>query len=85
MNQDKFESFSKAYREKLVEVVAAKPDQFFYTPAEASIVADKMLKAISEEPLMVNYNGEGFKRACKALGIKNTRKAIFEYLGIEKK
>lgn len=85
MNQDNFESFSKAYREKLTEAVVAKPNHFFYSPGDASTVADKMLKAIVTNPLMVNYGGEGFKRTCKALGIKNTRKAIFEYLGIEKK
>lgn len=54
------------------------------TAAEgATMTANKMLAGIASSPMGVNYGGNGFKNACKTLEIKNTRKAIFEYLEIK--
>lgn len=83
MNTEHFEKFSKAYSEGLAAANKAEPENYFYKSAdEVAVVAARMLTAIGSKPYGVNYSGGGFKRACKALGIKNTRKAIFEYLEI---
>jgi hypothetical protein len=95
MNQEKFMVFSRAYEKGLHEAVIANPKDYARcapgrggcqrsTPETfAKTVSARMLDAISSKPYAVNYNGDGFKRACKALGIKHTRKAIFDYLEIE--
>ena len=88
MNADKFATFSAAYRSGLLAAVIAdadKPEEkrhYNWSADNVPIVADKMLKSIAEKPLGVNYDSNGFKRACKLLGIKPTRKAIFAYLEI---
>lgn len=87
MNQEKFALFSAAYKKGLEEAVAAKPEAYFTqgaTPEKyAEVVSARMLASIGGgKHFGVNYEGGGFKRACKALGIKHTRKAILEYLEI---
>ncbi len=90
MNEERFKLFSEAYRAGLLAAMRARPEAYVMlksaedVPFAAELTADKMLKAIKDKPAMVAYNGDGFKRTCKALGISNTRKAIFEYLEISK-
>lgn len=82
MNLERFEAFSVAYRAGLVAAVSQPESGYYYGPEQAPAVADKMLAAIAAKPYGVNYGGDGFKRACKVLGIKNTRKAILEFIGV---
>lgn len=82
MNAENFNKFAVAYEEGLTQAVKTKPEEYYYPVEEVPKVVEKMMKAIREEPKMVNYNGSGFKLTCKKLGIKNTRKAILEYLGV---
>lgn len=88
MNTDKFAIFSQAYKTGLIAAVTKEPELYLLpknmTAEEGALVtANKMLSAIADRPMMVNYDSKGMKLACKALGIKNTRKAIFEYLEIK--
>jgi hypothetical protein len=90
MNQEKFKTFSEAYRVGLQEAVAKDPEKYFTqgaTPEKyAEVVSARMLESIGGgKHFGVNYEGGGFRRACKALGIKHTRKAILEYLEIPTK
>lgn len=82
MNPDRFALFEPAYRAGLLEAVTSNREEYGYPVEAVPTVADKMLRAIAKNPLMVNYGGSGFRRACKILGIKSTRKAIFAYLEI---
>lgn len=87
MNQEKFEAFSQAYRAGLEAAVTAKPEDYVAgkaTPAEyAEVVSKRMLASIGGgKHFGVNYDGGGFRRACKALGIPHTRKAILAFLEI---
>jgi hypothetical protein len=87
VNPERFKLFSDAYRAGLVEAVtasAAKPghaDRYAYEPVFAPQVAERMIATIGSQGLKtVNIDGGGFRRACKALGIKQTYKAITAYL-----
>jgi len=87
MDQEKFKVFSKAYRAGLEEAVTASPSDYFSqgaTPSQyAEVVSKKMMGNIAAgRPFSNNYEGQGFKRACKKVGIKHTRKAILEFMGI---
>ena len=87
MNQDKFKVFSEAYRVGLEEVVSEKPEAYFMngaTPAQyADIVSKRMMGNIAAgKHFGNNYDSPGFRRACKKVGIKHTRKAILDYLEI---
>lgn len=86
MNQEKFATFSAAYRAGLEAAVTANPDDYLRDGASpshyAEVVSKRMLACITDKPLGVNYDGGGFRRACKTVGIKHTRKAIFAYLEI---
>ena len=88
MNAERFDQFSQAYRAGLRTAVTSNPDDYAIHDGEmaeeyAARVADKMLASIASNPRGVNYGGGGgFKLACRALGIKYTRKAIWEYLGV---
>ena len=87
MNQEKFQAFSEAYRQGLEEAVRNNPDDYYMqgsTPEKfAEVVSAKMMGNIaSGKHLTNNYDSPGFRRACRKVGIKHTRKAIFEYLGI---
>lgn len=84
MNAEKFERFSAAYLTGLHAAVLADPEAYGFADIVPH-VADKMLTSMAENPMGVNYDGGGFKRACKALGIKHTRKAIFAYLEVPPK
>jgi hypothetical protein len=86
MNKENFELFSKAYRLALVISVDAFPEKYVLPnePSEMAVLkhAERILNEIARNPKGVNYNGDAFKLVCKTLAIKNTRKAIFEYLEI---
>jgi len=89
MNQDKFEQFSKVYREKLVVAFAANPDNYILCNNEAPETAipkhaDKILAKMKRNPKEINYVGKSFQMTCKVLGIKYTRKGIFEFLELDK-
>lgn len=91
MHQVKFQLFSETYRRCLREAMEAHPEKYFFPRGltieqGAEQTATKMLTAMATKPLGVNYtNSDGFKRTCKALGIKYTVTAIFEYLEIPRK
>jgi hypothetical protein len=80
----RWETFSAAYREGLRAAVAANPRDFLldgHSQEEfVERVSARMLLGISEHPMGVHYASDGFRRTCKALGIKHTRKAILAYL-----
>lgn len=85
------ERFGAAYKAGLLAAVIADPDGYGDLAGTArgreteyaAYVADRMLGRIAAgEHRSINYDSGGFKRACKALGIKCTRKAIFEFLGV---
>lgn len=88
MNEEKFHKFAEAYKTSLRKVVdkdLQRPKQdreYDYSPEQVDVVVGKMLNAIRQHPLGVNYNSSGIKNACKALGIKPTRKALFEFLEV---
>jgi len=85
MNPSKFAEFSEAYRASLTEAVEYQPHLYAYGPDKVPEVANKMLKAISENPRSVTYtNSPGFKLTCGKLGIKYTVKSIMEYLEVRK-
>lgn len=88
MNQDKFKTFSEAYRKGLEKAVTAKPEDYFMqgaTPEHyAKVVSDRMMGNIAAgKHFSNNYDSPGFRNACKTVGIKHTRKAILEYLEIQ--
>jgi hypothetical protein len=86
---DRFAAFSDAYRAGLEAAVRANPSD--YSPnMVASVMGDapffggvagvhiKMMGALCTGSF--NHDGQGFKNACKALGIKHTRNAILAFL-----
>ena len=80
VNPVKLAIFAEAYRAGLAAAVAEAPDAYAYGAADAPKVALKMMRTIAAQPMGVNYDGGGFRRAARALGIKHTRKAILEFL-----
>ncbi len=81
MNAERFKLFGAAYLDGLTAAVKANPEEYGYGPEGVPTVVARMLAAISAKgPGSVNLDGGGFRRACKALGIKHTRKAITAYL-----
>lgn len=89
-NQERMETFSASYTDNLIEACKAHPEKYaihwagFGDDAEAyaKSTASKMLAIIAEKGIgAVTINpSDGFKRTCKALGIKQTYKAIEAYL-----
>lgn len=88
-NADRFSAFSTAYRIGLTAAVLANPED--YSPnmvasarGETNCIGGvlavhaKMMDALRTGSY--NHDGKGFKNACKALGIKHTRKAITAFL-----
>lgn len=87
MNQEKFKVFSEAYRAGLEDAVSANPQDYFMQGATAAqfaeVVSKRMMDNIAAgKHLSNNYDSPGFRRACKKVGIKHTRKAILGYLKI---
>jgi len=88
MDLEAFDRFSRAYRAGLRTAVTSNPSDYAIHDDEmaeeyAARCADKILASIASNPRGVNYGGGGgFKLACRALGIRYTRKAIWEYLQV---
>ena len=81
MNAERFALFSAAYHEGLRAAVEANPEDYDYGPEGAPVVVARIMATISAQGInAVSVLGGGFRRACKALGIKHTRKAIVAYL-----
>ncbi len=80
LNSEHFQNFGRAYLDGLTQAHLTHPDDYGYKTEEVPIVCNRMLTKIASSPYGVNYDGQGLKNACKALGIKHTRKAIIEYL-----
>lgn len=89
MNALNFTTFSQAYREGLLVAVKTTPGNYALARGETveqyvEKTATRMLSFISGGlHLGVNYSGDGFRRACRTIGIKHTRKAILNYLEIK--
>jgi len=79
MNQEKQNQFSETYRAQLK--ACAEEGLYEWPKENADAIATKMLNGLFTNPGGVNFDSPAFKRTCKALGIKHTRKAIVEFLG----
>lgn len=89
MNEDNFKRFEENYRIGLREALEhdAKRDpaerQYCYgVNDDLDKVVERMMRAIREKPMGVNYNSDGLRRTCKRLGINYSRKSILTYLGL---
>lgn len=92
MNKLKFEQLSIAYAAGLEKSVEAEPTEYGLgmslqnttTSKEyAKIVSARMLERIaSGRAYSISYDGNGWKNACKTLGIKHSRKAILTFIEI---
>jgi transposase len=88
-NEDNFKRFEEAYkiglREALAHDAKRPPEnrQYAYTVRDdMDKVVERMMRAIREKPMGVNYNSDGLYRTCKRLGISYSRKSILAYLGL---
>ena len=84
-NPARFARFAEAYRTGLREAVR-KGGGYFLRPGEspddyAARTAERMLAAIQSKNLSsVHVAGDGFRNACKTLGIKFGREHLRAYL-----
>lgn len=79
LNAERFASFTHAYRAGLAKAIEEHPEEYADGVKNNVFgVATRMLEAV--ERGSYNHDGRGFKNACKALGLKHTRKAIEAYL-----
>lgn len=78
MNQAKLDQFMAVYTPALERAVIDHPDEYPWPVENVPVVAARMRAAI--EKGTYNHSGYAFKGACKALGIKHTRKAIAAFL-----
>lgn len=69
--------FAEAYQEALITAIEQHPDEYAYPVSEAQIVVSRMLAAIERNSF--STSGRAFPAACKALGIRYTRKAILAF------
>jgi hypothetical protein len=80
INEERFQIFAELYRTKLAEAIKKEPHMYAGAPP-ANVIADKILATIQTKGIRsVNLIGDGIKGTCKALGIKQTYKAIEAYL-----
>ena len=73
-----------AFRDALIDAyrdLFANDPEYAYSASRCTPegLADKMTQSMIAGT--ANHEGAGFRRACKSVGIKHTRKAIREYLG----
>lgn len=71
--------FMAAYATALTESIARSPDDYAYGPDQIPAVVEKMRRAFAND----EYAMEGSKSipaACRAVGIKCTRAAIYEFI-----
>lgn len=78
MNQAKLDQFMAVYTPALEKAVTEHPDEYPWPVENVPVVAARMRAAI--EKGTYNHSGRAFQGACKALGIKHTRKAIAAFL-----
>lgn len=74
----KLGTFMGVYAESLRRAVLEYPLDYTWPVEQVPTVAARMEAAIIRGSF--NHDGHGFKGACKAVGIKHTRKAIIAYL-----
>lgn len=72
--------FMDVYLPALVDAVRNHPSEYAFPESEAPIVAERMRAAF--ERGSYNHDGRAIKAACKALGIKHTRKSIEEFISL---
>lgn len=72
------ELFKAAYVRHLKQCVRDFPGVYAWRESESEAVAARMLAALDRGD--ANINSHAFKRTCKEMGIKHTRKAIAEFL-----
>lgn len=70
--------FMAEYEPALYNAVRKHPEEYGFPLESVPIVAARMRTAF--ERGSYNHEGSGIKAACKALGIKHTRKAIEGFL-----
>jgi len=78
--KSKLEAFMEVYARALAKAVLEHPEVYVYPVEDVPAVVEKMRPAIAI--MNVNIDGYAFKATCKEIGIKHTRKAIRDYLGI---
>ena len=78
INLGKLEIFMVEYTVALADAVKKYNAEYGYPVSAVPGVVAKMKAALVLGSY--NHDGRGFKGACKALGIKYTKKAIEEYL-----
>lgn len=78
VNIGKLDAFMQQYAQALHKAVTEHNAEYGYPVEHVPAVVAKMKAAIVLGSY--SHDGRGFKGACKALGIKHTRKAIEEYI-----
>jgi len=72
------ETFMIVYVEQLKLAVEQNPEEYGWSLDKLPNVVARMRAAISSKTF--NHNSTSFRKTCKILGIKHTRKAIFEFI-----
>lgn len=78
LNAASLSTFMAIYADHLRDVVSDPTNGYWYGVDAVPQVVGKMYIALRENTY--NHDGLAFKRTCKSLGIKYTRKAIEEFL-----
>lgn len=77
INQQNYNNFKQLYAVKLKEAIRRNPLDYDYSEEFSSIVVDRMLPEIIKGSAMMSAP---LKAAARAVGIKQSMKAIQEYL-----
>lgn len=72
------QAFMEVYGPALLYAVQTDPDEYAFPEADVPKVVDRMRQAF--ERGSYNHDGRAIKAACRALGIKHTRKAIEAFI-----
>lgn len=72
------ETFMAVYAEQLKLAVEQNPEEYGWSLDKLPDVVARMRVAISNK--LFNHNSTSFRNTCNILGIKHTRKAIFEFI-----
>jgi hypothetical protein len=78
MSEDRLRAFMAAYGTALEKAVTEHPDEYGYPVSGVPAVVNRMRRAL--EVGSYNHAGRGFAGACRALGLKHTRRAIENFL-----
>ena len=73
--------FCESYSDCLLQALADRPEDYAYRPDDIPDVADRMRAAFIRGSY--NHNGYAMRLACKAVGIKHTRKAMEAFFNAE--